>query len=326
MEPNSPSKADAPSLLSAARSSSPTKRPFGSGHVSPVRSPQKSPPASSPIMQNNDLRSHFMTTTSVTTSPTKRAVQDADKTLSSVSGLSQEESAAVRSAATGGGFATFQKDAQGMMAAYGESAKDMMKSHVIDPAPIQTQPSGQSATNRTASSASSASSGKRDLDLKHNDNTFHVLADLVVSHFIDLNTSSDLDSIVPQSARKGFVEAVRYRLKYNCPPESEAQIHVLTRQCRELGLDREDASNPLFAGSAAAAAADATPGDLTVRLYVFFVVVNRRTTVGLSPNLFPSNYHRTTLPVAGLQSEIRRYIRQPSRFLRSTLLLGMTPA
>lgn len=97
----------------------------------------------------------------------------------------------------------------------------------------------------------------RNLDLSHNDNAFHVLADLVVKHFnekkaagVTTFTQADraaLEPMMTDSVRLSFVEAVRYRLVHNCPADSETNLHILTRQCRELGLDQDGERNPLLA-------------------------------------------------------------------------------
>lgn len=114
-----------------------------------------------------------------------------------------------------------------------------------------------SGTKLKASSSKRSSS--KDLDMKHNDNAFHVVANLVLDRFrsritgnatsLDV-TESDrayLDQMLQPSVKKSFVEAVRFRLENNCPPDSEIPIHILTRECQELGLDREGDNNPLLA-------------------------------------------------------------------------------
>jgi hypothetical protein len=94
------------------------------------------------------------------------------------------------------------------------------------------------------------------LDLKHNDNAFQVIASLVVDKFdvhlrlkaisitITLDDRHHLDRVVPD--KKRFAEAVRYRLQ-SCPEHSMKAIHVITRKCRALGLDREGSQNILNA-------------------------------------------------------------------------------
>jgi hypothetical protein len=104
-----------------------------------------------------------------------------------------------------------------------------------------------------------STSSRRSLDLIHNDNAFHVVANLVVERcsqkandgdtelYLDADDLQHLDKMVPPSVRESFVKAVRWRLQHNCPEKSEAVVHVLTRQCREFGLDREGEANPLLA-------------------------------------------------------------------------------
>jgi hypothetical protein len=94
------------------------------------------------------------------------------------------------------------------------------------------------------------------LDLKRNDNSFHVIAKLIIDRFEDqLNlhastitiTAGDrfhLDRVVP--AKRGFVEAVQYRLM-DCPEDSTKPIHLVTRQCRALGLHLDGDENLLYA-------------------------------------------------------------------------------
>lgn len=112
----------------------------------------------------------------------------------------------------------------------------------------------------TASKATSiSSSSRRNLDLKHNDNAFHVVANLVIDRFqsqippgatsytLSEEDVAHLDQMVPASVRTSFVEAIRYRLVHNCPEDSTSQVHVLTRQAKMYGLDKEDDTNPLIA-------------------------------------------------------------------------------
>jgi hypothetical protein len=94
------------------------------------------------------------------------------------------------------------------------------------------------------------------LDLKRNDNSFHVIAKLIIDRFEDqislhantiTITAGDrfhLDRVVP--AKRGFVEAVQYRLM-DCPEDSTKPIHLVTRQCRALGLHLEGDENLLYA-------------------------------------------------------------------------------
>jgi hypothetical protein len=65
--------------------------------------------------------------------------------------------------------------------------------------------------------------------------------------------------------REKFVEALRYRLEHNCPAGSSQRIHVVTRKCQVLGLDKEGSANPLFAGSTENVA-EVPPQNATVSL------------------------------------------------------------
>lgn len=94
------------------------------------------------------------------------------------------------------------------------------------------------------------------LDLKRNDNSFHVIAKLIIDRFEDqfnLHTESitvtagdrfHLDRVVP--AKAGFVEAVQYRMM-DCHAESTKPIHIVTRQCHALGLHQIGEKNLLYA-------------------------------------------------------------------------------
>ena len=117
------------------------------------------------------------------------------------------------------------------------------------PAPINTAPSAIPAT---------APGGSRNLDLKHNDNSFHVIASLVVDRFEDQLKSGapsiqitrtdreQLDRMVPEGMRSNLVDAVAFRLE-SSPEDSMQSIHILLRKCRSLGLDREGSENVLMA-------------------------------------------------------------------------------
>lgn len=116
-------------------------------------------------------------------------------------------------------------------------------------------------SNSGGSSVVSTASRRQALDLNQNDNGFHVIANLVVSILspkVRYNPSTNmgelelskgeivhLDQVVAPKMKESFVAAVQYRLEHNCPEASEASVHVLTRQCVELGLNRVH-GNPLL--------------------------------------------------------------------------------
>ena len=98
----------------------------------------------------------------------------------------------------------------------------------------------------------------RDLDLANNDNSFHVIGGLIVEFFQSkLKSSPDgkiklsaqdiaqLDRLAPHRVRASFVEAVRHRFT-NAPMDSKSSVHMLARQCHELGLDAVHPHNPLL--------------------------------------------------------------------------------
>lgn len=98
----------------------------------------------------------------------------------------------------------------------------------------------------------------RNLDMRNNDNSFHVIANLVVGLFESKLNSGEktlvltqeertqLDKMVPEHVRNAFADAVRYRFA-TCPVGSQKQLHTVVRQCVLLGLDREGEKNLLFA-------------------------------------------------------------------------------
>jgi hypothetical protein len=120
------------------------------------------------------------------------------------------------------------------------------------PSPINTaHQGGPAATSVTTP-------GSRNLDLSHNDNSFHVIASLVVDRFenqlklgapslqITRTDREQLDRMVPERMRTNLVDAVAFRLQ-SCPEDSMQSIHILLRKCRSLGLDREGSQNVLMA-------------------------------------------------------------------------------
>lgn len=106
-------------------------------------------------------------------------------------------------------------------------------------------------------SIGSVSRRTKDLDLAHNDNSFHVIGGLIVEFFQTKQMSGNcnmrltpqdiaqLDRLAPPRVRASFVEAVRYRFT-NAPMGSTSSVHQLARQCHDLGLDAEGPQNPLL--------------------------------------------------------------------------------
>jgi hypothetical protein len=96
------------------------------------------------------------------------------------------------------------------------------------------------------------------MDFMKNDNSFHVVASLLVDKFEEaLKTEArfikvtaedklQIDRMVPESARENFVAALRYRFE-DSPEFSRLPIHTVTRNCHKLGLTRLDEQNILFA-------------------------------------------------------------------------------
>lgn len=98
----------------------------------------------------------------------------------------------------------------------------------------------------------------KDLDLSNNDNSFHVIGGLIVEFFQSKKNASpdgkvklsaqdlaQLDRLAPRRVRASFVEAARHRFT-NAPSDAKSSVHVLARQCHELGLDALYPHNPLL--------------------------------------------------------------------------------
>lgn len=94
----------------------------------------------------------------------------------------------------------------------------------------------------------SASKASADLDLKHNDNAYHVVATLVTDRLLPkLSANSTFytvseadveffDQMLPHSVRKAFVYALRYRLQNS---STDTPLGRLNSRCQMLGLDRD---------------------------------------------------------------------------------------
>lgn len=97
---------------------------------------------------------------------------------------------------------------------------------------------------------------RSDLDLRNNDNSFHVLANVLVNFFeakrcdvesavvLKLEDRAPLERILPASVRPAFIDAVQYRAD-RCPLVPGTSLQVLTRQCRQLCFDK-DVENPIL--------------------------------------------------------------------------------
>lgn len=137
------------------------------------------------------------------------------------------------------------------------SRSSPVKETIVGRAMNQQHTGSRDGSTSSASSMSSVS--RKELDFKHNDNTFHVVANLILEKFqakmtpgdtfltLDAADIAHLDQIAPHNVRISFVEAVRYRLEHNCPPNSDLNIHALTRECGDIGLARHGNDNPLLA-------------------------------------------------------------------------------
>ena len=98
----------------------------------------------------------------------------------------------------------------------------------------------------------SSGSVSTELDLKHNDNAYHVVATLVTDRLLpklaansSYYTVSQADveffgQMLPPSVRRAFVEALRYRLEnHNSSLGEFTPLEKITMQCQMLGLNRE---------------------------------------------------------------------------------------
>lgn len=113
-------------------------------------------------------------------------------------------------------------------------------------------PRSQARAAQAPAPSPAPAQGRSQMDLKTNDNAFHVIADIVLKPFkkgatLSPEARAELNSTVPQQMREGFVEAVRYRLDHDCPSGSSQHIHVVTRKCQVLGFAKEGSANPLLA-------------------------------------------------------------------------------
>jgi hypothetical protein len=113
------------------------------------------------------------------------------------------------------------------------------------------------ASRRSIRDRSVASSQRTPLNLHHNDNTFHVLASLVVE-FIEARLTPNgktvvlqpedkakLERVLPETIRMDFIDAVRYRLE-RTPDHAATPIDFVTLQCRDLGLHCDGRLNPIL--------------------------------------------------------------------------------
>lgn len=107
-------------------------------------------------------------------------------------------------------------------------------------------------TNKTGSQRGTTNQGRSSqLDLMVNDNSFCVIAEIVLQPFkkeekLSPEEFAKLDATVPAQVRQNFVDAVRYRLENNCPPGSSQHVHIVTRKCKVLGFDKLGSGNPLL--------------------------------------------------------------------------------
>jgi Cys-rich protein (TIGR01571 family) len=125
----------------------------------------------------------------------------------------------------------------------------------------------KSTPTASVTGSTTGSSAGKNLDLANNDNSFFVIANLLVDYFqsrvvknsgIEGDDSPDaklllkpadkesLERLLPQKARSNFIQAVKERLG-NTPSVPTSPLQFLTLQCQELNLDQDDEVNPLLA-------------------------------------------------------------------------------
>jgi hypothetical protein len=118
-----------------------------------------------------------------------------------------------------------------------------------------------STTKNSDNNVKHTTGGGRDLDLKHNDNSFHVIATLLTerllpkihaspekTHYtLTTEDAAFFQKMLPSSMRRGFVDALRYRLQLMKMGVGSkgSELVELTMQCQKLGLERENL-NVLF--------------------------------------------------------------------------------
>ena len=117
--------------------------------------------------------------------------------------------------------------------------------------------SGGQQLTTSYSGAAGAAAGIQtasEMDLKNNDNAYHVIATLVTerllpkviessTHYtLTADDTAFFQKMLPYSVRRSFVDALRYRLQlYKSGVGSrKSSVGKLSMQCQMLGLDREN--------------------------------------------------------------------------------------
>lgn len=96
------------------------------------------------------------------------------------------------------------------------------------------------------------------MDFMQSDNSFQVVASLLVDQFeealknradhiiVTQGMKDQIERVVPEDAKENFVAALRFRLA-EAPEFSRLPMHTVTRNCHKLGMTRLDEQNILFA-------------------------------------------------------------------------------
>ena len=95
----------------------------------------------------------------------------------------------------------------------------------------------------------------RDLDLKHNDNAFGIVAKLITERLLPTMDASPentrsltaedaafIQKMLPTSARRAFVDALRYRLQLHKMGvvSHDSELVTLIMLCQKMGLERDN--------------------------------------------------------------------------------------
>ncbi|CAJ1920091.1 unnamed protein product [Cylindrotheca closterium] len=113
----------------------------------------------------------------------------------------------------------------------------------------------------TAARGSSQKTPRRNaepMDFMQSDNSFQIVASLIVDKFeealknradhiiVTQDMKDEIERVMPEDAKENFVAALRFRLA-EAPEFSRLPMHTVTRNCHKLGMTRLDEQNILFA-------------------------------------------------------------------------------
>lgn len=132
---------------------------------------------------------------------------------------------------------------------------------------VKNSPGSFSNSGNKFTTPVTGGAAQSELDLKHNDNAYHVIATLVTERLVPkihanpgsahyTLTSDDtafFQKMLPYSVRRSFVDALRYRLQLvkSGIGSRHSALGKLSMQCQMLGLERENLNVLLDLGSSA---------------------------------------------------------------------------